>query len=111
MLTIVMYDDGEEDNDTVSVYINNSLIVDHQMIKSKKNQTIIRVLKLNPNETNSLISKAWNKGKVGVNTLRIDFFEGDYSQNKSILNRKQPVSNKIIHSKPGVAGAIKLNCT
>ena len=109
-LTIVMYDDGDEDNDTVSVYLNNSLLVDHQMIKSKKNQTIIRELSLDPTKTNYLISKAWNKGKVGINTLRIDFFEGDYSQNKSILNRKKPLYMKIIHSKPGVAGAVKLNC-
>lgn len=110
VITVVMYDDGEEDNDTVSLYYNNKLIVDRQMIMLKANHSIIKALVLNPDEPNVLISKALNTGKVGPNTLKIEFFEGNLTKDERQLKKKKPFAVKILHSKPGLAGAIKLKC-
>jgi hypothetical protein len=109
-ITIVIYDDGEEDNDTVSVYFNNEIIVDYEMIYLKSNKPIVKSLTLNPDKTNILVSKAWNMGSVPPNTLKIEFFEGDLSNNLNVLRRKKPLAVKVIHSRPGVAGAVKLQC-
>ncbi len=110
VITVVIYDDGEEDNDTVSLYYNNKLIVDKQMIMLKANHSIIKALVLNPDEPNVLISKALNTGKVGPNTLKIEFFEGNLTKDERQLKKKKPFAVKILHSKPGLAGAIKLKC-
>jgi hypothetical protein len=109
-ITVVMYDDGEEDNDTISLYYNGKIIVDRQMILLKKNEPIIKVLVLNPDQLNLLVSKAWNVGKVPPNTLKIEFYEGNLTRDLKKIKRKKPVVVKVIHSKPGLAGAIKLQC-
>jgi hypothetical protein len=110
IITVVMYDDGEEDNDTVSLYYNNKLLVDRQMIMLKSTKTIIKALVLNPDEPNVLISKAVNTGKVGPNTLKIEFYEGNLTKDEKQLKKKKPFAVKILHSKLGLAGAIKLKC-
>ena len=65
---------------------------------------------LNPDEKNEVIVKAWNYGKIRPNTLRIDFYEGYYINDYNKIKNKKPEIFKIIHSKPGYAGAIKLKC-
>lgn len=100
IITVVMYDDGEEDNDTVSLYYNSKLIVDKQMIMLKANHSIVKALILNPDEPNFLISKAWNTGKVGPNTLKIEFYEGNLAKDERQLKKKKPFAVKILHSKP-----------
>lgn len=109
-ITVVMYDDGEEDNDTISLYYNSKIFVDHKMIRLKQNETIIKALVLNPDELNLLVSKAWNVGKVPPNTLKIEFYEGSLTRDIKSLKKKKPIAVKIIHSKPGLAGAIRLQC-
>jgi len=109
-ITAVMYDDGEEDNDTVSIFFNGKLIVDKEMIMLKENKTIIKAFVLNPDQTSYLVSKAWNTGTVGLNTLKIEFYEGNLLKDIKSLKRKKPQSVKIIHSRPGMAGAVKLKC-
>ncbi|MCZ2100809.1 MAG: LamG domain-containing protein [Chitinophagales bacterium] len=109
-LTAIMYDDAEEDNDTISVYFNGKIIVDYQMIYRKKNKPIVKLLELNSGSENILASKAWNNGKIPPNTLKIEFYEGDWTQNLNKLKYKKPIIEKVIHSKPGLAGAIKLKC-
>jgi len=109
-ITAVLYDDAEEDNDTISLYYNNAIIVDYQMIKRKNNQPIVRLLELNSNSDNTLASKAWNLGTIPPNTLKIAFYEGDWTNNIKKLKSQKPFIEKVIHSKPGEAGAIKLRC-
>jgi hypothetical protein len=109
-ITVVMYDDGEEDNDTISLYYNGKIIVDRQMIRLKKNEPIIKALVLNPDELNLLVSKAWNVGKVPPNTLKIEFYEGNLTRDVKSLKKKKPDAVKVVHSRPGLAGAIKLKC-
>lgn len=110
IITLVMYDDNQQDNDTVSVFFNGKEIVKRELIKLKQNGTILRAVMLNPDEKNEVIVKAWNYGKIRPNTLRIDFYEGYYINDFNKIKNKKPEVFKIIHSKPGYAGAIKLKC-
>ena len=107
-----MYDDDVEDGDTVSVVVNDHLIIDHQMIRNWKRGVgaICKVITLNPDRKNYLISKAWNNGRVGDNTLRIDFFIGDFSNDVNSLRHRKPDQYKRLHSVPGVAGGVVLKC-
>ncbi|MCS6934266.1 MAG: HYR domain-containing protein [Chitinophagales bacterium] len=110
LLTAVIYDDGQDDNDIVSLIFNGKVILDHAVIKTLQKGAHIRVLTLNPNGKNYLIAKAWNTGKVGLNTLKIDFYEGDWEEKPSLLKTQKPTISKVLHSKPGLAGGIKLQC-
>ncbi|MBK7149708.1 MAG: HYR domain-containing protein [Bacteroidetes bacterium] len=109
-LTILIYDDGEEDNDSVSIIFNGSVIVNRDMIRLKENGAIKRELVLGSSMQNYLIAKAWNTGRYGSNTLRIDVYEGLIENEKKDLKNKKPVISKILHSRPGIAGGVLLNC-
>jgi hypothetical protein len=108
ILTIAIYDNGKEDNDTISIYFNNDLIIDKKMIKNKKNGVII--IHINPiiNIDNLIVSKAWNLGSVSPNTLKMEIYEG-YFTNYNLKENNKLLYNKILHSFPGKAGSIKLS--
>lgn len=109
-LTVVMYDDGEEDNDIVSIIYNGQLLVDHEVIKLLNNGAIRKVIHLGVGNENYLVAKAWNTGKVGLNTLRIDVYEGELNDKKD-LKGKKPVYSRVLHSRPGTAGGMILKCS
>lgn len=109
-LTAFIYDDGEQDNDSVSIVFNGQIIVDRQKIMLKENRIIMRVLTLVPGQDNYLVSKAWNTGYYGLNTLRIDVYEGVFTDAKEVRNKK-PIISKVMHSKPGVASGMLLKCS
>ena len=110
-MTAIIYDDGEEDNDSVSIIFNGQIIVNKAKIKIKENGVIKQVLHLSENLQNYIIAKAWNTGKYGLNTLRIDFYEGDLSEtDKREFKNMKPVTSKVLHSKPGNAGGLILDC-
>lgn len=107
-LTIFIYDDGEEDNDTVSIVFNGQVILNREMIRIKEHGAIIRKLVLLHNNENYVIAKAWNTGRYGLNTLKMDVYEGDVEADKKF---KKPVLTKVLHSKPGNAGGMILKCS
>lgn len=109
-LTVFLYDDGEEDNDTVSIIFNGQVVVNRDMIRLKEHGAIIRKLVLLHGNENYIIAKAWNTGKYGLNTLKIDVYEGDVEQGKKGYISKKPVLTKVLHSKPGNAGGMILKC-
>lgn len=109
-LTVVMYDDGEEDNDIVSIIYNGQILVDHEVIKLLNNGAIRKVIHLGVGAENYLVAKAWNTGKVGLNTLRIDVYEGELNDKKD-LKGKKPVYSRVLHSRPGTAGGMILKCS
>jgi hypothetical protein len=109
-LTKFIYDDGEQDNDSISIVFNGQIIVDRQKIKIKDNGIIMRVLTLVPGQDNYLVSKAWNTGYYGLNTLRIDVYEGVFVDPREVRNKK-PIISKVMHSKPGAASGMLLNCS
>lgn len=110
LLTAIIYDDGEEDGDSVSVVFNNQILVDREGIRVKENSVIKRYLVLNGNSDNFIAAKAWNTGRYGLNTLRIDIYEGYIENEKKELKNRKPVFSKVLHSKPGNAGGIILGC-
>lgn len=112
-VTLCIYDDAQQDGDSVSIIFNNEILVDRKLIKvvkknSLKNAFIIPV-ELKPEGENFLISKAWNVGSTPPNTLKIDIYEGSLTDEKKLRELK-PIVSKKISSRPGMAGAILLTC-
>jgi hypothetical protein len=109
-LTLVMYDDGVQDSDTISVFFNNVEIVSRELIKLKSNGTINRTMVLKPGEKNELTVKAWNNGTISPNTLKIDFYEGSLIDAGNKLLNNKPDLIKVFHSAPGMASAVIMLC-
>lgn len=110
-LTIYIYDDSEEDGDSVSIVFNGQVIVNRQEIKNKENGYFKRTIMLGANMQNYLVAKAWNTGRYGLNTLKIDIYEGHIENDKKELRNKKPVISKVMHSKPGNASGMLLKCS
>ncbi len=110
-LTLLLYDDGQQDNDTVSVFFNGEEIVKREMIKLKHHGTINRTVNLIPGQRNDFIVKAWNNGSISPNTIKIEFYDGGYHDNLIKLKKQKPSKVRILHSKPGIAGAISIRCS
>jgi hypothetical protein len=111
MVTIYIFDDGEEDNDTVSVVYNNQILVNREMIRVKENSMIKRYVTLTSGVENYIAAKAWNTGKFGLNTLKIEVYEGYIENDKRDLRGKKPILTKVLHSRPGTAGGMILKCS
>lgn len=110
LVTLHLYDGQKEDNDTISFFVNDSCFVSKRMIKNKQNGLIELVLTLDNLNENIFVSKAWNIGKISPNTLTVDIYSGDVrGYNKEEL-KKQLITTKIIHSRPGSAGCAILSC-
>jgi concanavalin A-like lectin/glucanase superfamily protein/HYR domain-containing protein len=106
---VQLYDDRQQDNDTISFFVNDKLIIDRQMIKNKRNGIIQFEIELEPNQPNKLVSKAWNVGKISPNTLTIVIYSSD-GKGKKLTRKNKLLLSKRIYSKPGMAGAIILTC-
>ena len=108
LLTLRMFDNNEQDFDTISAFFNGYEIVNKELLTIKTNGCIVRTIYLNINDSNSLVFQAWNIGKISPNTLMVQIFEGDYSDRVSSLDRKKPIYEKVINSKPGFSGGLFL---
>jgi hypothetical protein len=109
LLTMFVYDDGEEDGDSVSIIFDGQVLVDNQKLRLKENGPIRRQLALASGNPNYIVAKAWNTGRTGLNTMRMDIYEGDIPDEKH-LRGKKPVLSKILHARPGQASGIILRC-
>jgi hypothetical protein len=109
-ITIQIYDNGEQDNDTVSVFFNKEEIETRRMLKLKENGTIIKTLTLIESVPNDLVFYALNTGKSGLNTMKVEFYYGDFSKNVGKLKLAIPFAAKEFNSKPGLSSAIILKC-
>lgn len=109
LLTMFVYDDGEEDGDSVSIVFDGQVLVDNQKLRLKDNGLIRRQLALASGNPNYIVAKAWNTGRTGLNTMRMDIYEGDIPDEKH-LRGKKPVLSKILHARPGQASGIILRC-
>jgi hypothetical protein len=110
MVTIYMFDDGEEDNDTVSIVYNNQILVNREMIRVRENGMLKRFVTLTSGVENFIAAKAWNTGRFGLNTLKIEVYEGYIENDKRDLRGKKPILTKVLHSRPGTAGGMILKC-
>jgi N-acetylmuramoyl-L-alanine amidase len=73
-ISVDLYDDGEIDNDIVSVYFNNVLVVSK---KSLSTNPVSLNLTLEPGKTNELILFAENLGTIPPNTALMIINEGN----------------------------------
>lgn len=67
-ISLEIWDDGVEDNDLISIFVNDSLVQSNFRITKKKQ---IINLQLKPNAFNSLRIKAENEGEFTPNTLKV----------------------------------------
>lgn len=72
--TVQLYDNGEIDGDSVSVFYNGSLLVEHKKLSDKP---ITLTLTLNGNDDNELTMYAENLGTIPPNTALMIVKDGD----------------------------------
>lgn len=72
-IKVDIYDDGEIDNDIVSVYFNKNLVVDKKSLTANAHSI---TLNLEPGKTNELILFADNLGSIPPNTALMIITEG-----------------------------------
>lgn len=112
--TIFVFDDEDEDGDTVSIIFNDEVIVQQEMIHVIDNYSYLnaikRVIELEPNKKNVIISKAWNVGIHPPNTCEIDIYQGIISNDLISLNKDHLIKKIKLNSKPGLAGGISIEC-
>jgi hypothetical protein len=78
-LVIALYDNGEIDGDTVSVFMNGEVIMSHQGLKAS---AIKKTIHITPgNEDFSLVLFADNLGKYPPNTGLLVVYDGDDTYN------------------------------
>ena len=112
--TMFVFDDEDEDGDTVSLIFNDRVIVNQQMIHVitpySYSQAIKVVVDLDPNKKNILVSKAWNMGAHPPNTCEVDIYEGEVTNNMIVANKDKLVKKLKLNARPGIAAGITLQC-
>jgi hypothetical protein len=108
-ITVLIYDNKEEDNDTISIFYNDEEIIYREMLKLRKNKPTIKYLDLKNKKDNEFVIKAWNVGKIPPNTLKIEFYEGHQNEDDVIREKVKPVFVKSYSSDPKIGAKIILN--
>lgn len=95
---LMFFDNGEVDNDTISVYYNKQLIVSNKRLSNKAIEVVVAI---EPNKDNELVMFAENEGTSPPNTALMVFYDKgarrevtiDSSTKKSeaIILKKQPM--------------------
>jgi hypothetical protein len=106
VITIIIYDDGFVDNDTVSIYFNESAIWEKIMLQRKHDKIQMQVLKLKKGENNYLTAKAWNVGSVPPNTMAIEIFSGDMTSSAKGKAPIKPLMMRKLNARPNTAATI-----
>ena len=104
--TLVFFDDGKEDNDTVSIFWNGLEVLSQIALKNKAKGVHLVTITPTTGAANVLASKAWNVGRVPPNTLKMLVFSGAFSDFNDIRKIK-PLFQRSIRSDIGISGAIK----
>jgi hypothetical protein len=69
---LLFFDNGEVDNDTISVYYNKKLIVDHKRLSTKAIEVVVT---LQANTDNEIVMFAENEGTTPPNTALMVFYD------------------------------------
>jgi hypothetical protein len=108
-ITILIFDNKEQDNDTVSIFYNDDEIIHKEMLKLRKNKPTFKYLDLKNKKDNEFVIKAWNVGRIPPNTLKIEFYEGNQKEEDVIREKVKPVFVKSYSSDPKTGAKIILN--
>ena len=82
-----MYDNGEIDNDTVSIYLDGSLILSNKRLSNKPITYKLQLDESNPEHT--LVMVAENLGTIPPNTSLMIIQDGDKRYQVSITSTEQ----------------------
>jgi len=107
-LTLVIYDNSQEDNDTVSIFFNGMEIVQRACIRRIEKAPIIKTIELVPGKDNTIYVKAWNTGLYSPNTLQVDIHDAEGKFTPKSLRRKKPLWSRSMNSKPGLSAGLPL---
>lgn len=82
---LICYDHQKVDGDTVSIILNDVILVHKAELKAKGSGAIERDLYLVPNKTYRLVSKAWNLGRIPPNTMTVEIHDGQATPQTVVL--------------------------
>ena len=86
-ITVRIYDNGVIDDDTISVYLDNALVLSHKRLSTAP---ITLNLKLNPNNPEHiLVLVAENMGRIPPNTSLMIVYDGDNRYQVRITSTEQ----------------------
>jgi hypothetical protein len=91
-LKLTFFDNGEIDNDTISVYYNKRLLLSHQRLTDKPLEIAIPV---KPNTTNELLMFAENEGAIPPNTALL-IFEDNGKRNEIRIDSDTKKSGAVL---------------
>jgi hypothetical protein len=94
-----LYDNGEIDGDSVSVFYNGKLLVSHQRLSDKPISLRLNLDK--NNATNELIMYAENLGEIPPNTALMVITDGDHRYEVRIISDTQKNGTIAFIHKPG----------
>jgi len=86
-IEISLYDNGEIDNDTVSIYLNGTLILSNKRLSNKPITYKLKMDENNPEHT--LVMVAENMGSIPPNTSLMIIQDGDKRYQVSITSTEQ----------------------
>lgn len=113
-VTIFVADDGIEDGDTVSIFVNDEEVIKQQRLRKGRIESygdmIGLTVKLDPNRANTIVAKAWNVGTIPPNTMEIKVFAGDVLSDRTALRTQKPILRRRFECYPGLTDGMTLNC-
>ncbi len=113
-VTIFVADDGIEDGDTVSIFVNDEEVIKQQRLRKGRVESygdmIGLTVKLDPNRANTIVAKAWNVGTIPPNTMEIKVFAGDVLSDRTMLRTQKPILRRRFECYPGLTDGMTLNC-
>jgi hypothetical protein len=86
-ITIRLYDNGEIDNDTISVYLDGKALVTNQRLSTVPISLTIKMSEDNPEHT--IVMVAENLGRIPPNTALMIVQDGDNRYSASITSTEQ----------------------
>ena len=100
LVHIELYDNGQIDGDTISVYVNNKMVISHSMLKT---QPITLTVKVDPNKPiQEVIMVGENMGTIPPNTALMMVMAGDKRYQLYLTaDDKKNALVRFIYEKPG----------
>lgn len=94
-IELLCYDHHKIDGDIVSVIINDKVVFDKIELTSKSKREMVYTLEMLPGETYTIVSKAWNEGRIPPNTMTLELLEEGRLLKKIKLESKIGISEAI----------------
>ncbi|GAA4330744.1 hypothetical protein [Flaviaesturariibacter amylovorans] len=84
---VKLYDNGEVDNDTVSIYLDNKLVLSHKRLSAAPIELTVKLSEETPEHV--LVMVAENMGRIPPNTSLMLVYDGDKRHEVQITSTEQ----------------------